>query len=152
MPLNLAILDMGAAEGVTEDYPSVARWYIGGHSLGGFAASAYLNEAKEDYEGLILLGAYTQSNLTALGLRALSIYGSEDGVLNMENYRNGLPLLPKGYTEIVIDGGCHAYFGAYGEQAGDGVPTISREKQMEVTAEEVTAFVLHPDLDPWTNE
>ena len=141
MPLNLAILNMDAAAGVTADYPSVSSWYIGGHSLGGFAASNYLAENSEDYEGLILLGAYTQSDLTASGLRALSIYGSEDGVLNMENYKSGLPLLPEGYTEIVIDGGCHAYFGAYGEQEGDGIPTISREMQMEVTADAVEAFV-----------
>lgn len=98
------------------------------------------------------LGEYTQSDLTASGLRTLSIYGSEDGVLNMENYRNGLPLLPKGYTEIVIDGGCHAYFGAYGEQEGDGVPTISRDQQMEVTAEEMVAFIFNRNHDSESNE
>ena len=146
MPLNLAILNMDAAEDVTADYPAVTRWYLGGHSLGGFAASTYLAEAKEDYEGLILLGAYTQSDLTASGLRVLSVYGSEDGVLNMENYKDGLALLPEGYTELIIDGGCHAYFGAYGEQEGDGVPTISREEQMQAAAEAVETLIFGQKL------
>lgn len=141
MPLSLAILDMDAAEGVQSSYPQVERWYIGGHSLGGFAASTYLEKAHTDYEGLILLAAYTQSDLTATGLDVLTIYGSEDGVLNMDNYAKGLPLLPDGYSELVIDGGCHAYFGAYGAQKGDGIPTVSREDQMRITVDAVADFI-----------
>lgn len=35
MPLNLAVLDMNAADGIRERYPEIQTWYIGGHSLGG---------------------------------------------------------------------------------------------------------------------
>ena len=141
MPLSLAILNVDAAQGVQDDYPQVERWYIGGHSLGGFAASTHAAKNHPDYEGLILLAAYTQSDLRDTALDVLTIYGSEDGVLNRENYENGLPLLPQTYQEIVIDGGCHAYFGAYGAQAGDGQPGITREAQMEQTVQAIAAMI-----------
>ena len=35
MPFNLAVLDGNAAEGIPARFPSVTRWYVGGHSLGG---------------------------------------------------------------------------------------------------------------------
>ena len=35
MPLNLAILNPGAANSVIENYPHIAAWIIAGHSLGG---------------------------------------------------------------------------------------------------------------------
>ena len=43
------------------------------------------------------------------------MYGSEDGVLNME--KNGSY---ETTVEIVIPGGNHAGFGSYGAQNGDG--------------------------------
>lgn len=42
MPLNLAVLDMNAADGITNQYPQVKRWYIGGHSLGGSMAASHV--------------------------------------------------------------------------------------------------------------
>lgn len=35
MPLNLAVLDITAADGLQEKFPEIDKWYIGGHSLGG---------------------------------------------------------------------------------------------------------------------
>ncbi len=37
--------------------------------------------------------------------------------------------------ERVIDGGCHAYFGSYGEQEGDGIAMINPIEQMKITLE-----------------
>jgi hypothetical protein len=34
---------------------------------------------------------------------------------------------------VIIDGGNHAQYGAYGPQAGDGAATISREEQQQQT-------------------
>ena len=36
-------------------------------------------------------------------------------------------------TEYVINGGNHAQFASYGNQAGDGVATISNENQRKQT-------------------
>ena len=63
----------------------------------------------------------------------LSVYGSEDNVLNREKYDENRSNLPDDFTEIVIDGDCHAYFGMYGAQDGDGTPAITNEEQMYLT-------------------
>ena len=85
MPLNLAVLDMNAADGIPEQYPQVTRWYIGGHSLGGSMAASHAAKNADRYEGLVLLASYSTADLTASSLDVISLYGSEDGVLNMEN-------------------------------------------------------------------
>ena len=41
MPLNLAVLDMNAADGIPEQYLQIKHWYIGGHSLGGSMAASH---------------------------------------------------------------------------------------------------------------
>ena len=139
MPGNLAVLDINAADGIQERYTHVNEWYLAGHSLGGAMASSYLASHAEAYEGMILLGAYATEPLQHE--RVLSIYGSEDRVLNMEKYEEGRANLPADYTELIIDGGCHAYFGAYGAQEGDGVPTITAETQWDITAQAIAQFV-----------
>ena len=134
MPFRLAVLDMNAADGIQGRFDEVSRWYIGGHSLGGAMAASYVEQHPNDYEGLVLLGAYSSVDLSQTSLDVLSIYGSEDGVMNREKYNAYLPHLPKGYEEVVLEGGCHAYFGMYGEQAGDGTPTLTPQEQIALTA------------------
>ena len=74
-------------------------------------------------------------------LDVLSIYGCNDGILNMEKYEECKTNLPDGFSEFVIDGGCHAYFGSYGEQDGDGKATITRGEQIEITVNEIKQFI-----------
>ena len=141
MPGNLAVLDANAADGLQEAYPEITSWYIAGHSLGGAMASNYAAAHPEDFDGLILLAAYSTKDLTGTPLRVLSVYGSEDGVMNRESYEKYRANLPADTTELILDGGCHAQFGSYGPQEGDGVPTISGEEQVQQTAEAVAAFI-----------
>ena len=140
MPFHLAVLDINAADGIQEQYPHIQDWYIGGHSLGGSMAAAYLEKNAEDYEGLILLGSYSTADLTQSGLEVLSIFGSEDQVMNHEKYEENKVNLPEGFTEVILDGGCHAYFGMYGPQDGDGTPTISNEDQITMTVEHILGW------------
>ena len=92
-------------------------------------------------DGLVLLAAYSTADLTDSGLRVYSTYGSEDGVLNREKYEADRTNLPQDTTETVIDGGCHAGFGSYGAQKGDGTPTISAEEQQRQTADALAAWM-----------
>ena len=140
MPGNLAVLDANAADGLQEEYPEVTAWYMAGHSLGGAMAANYAAAHAEDFNGLILLAAYSTKDLTGTTLRVLSVYGSEDGVLNRESYEKNRANLPADTTEVILDGGCHAQFGSYGAQEGDGIPTISGEEQVRQTAEAIAAF------------
>lgn len=137
MPGNLAVLDIDAAQRVRELYPQVEHWYLAGHSLGGSMAAAFAAEA-DWIEGLILLAAYSTE---PLDVPVLSIYGSEDGVLNREKYEQYRSNLPAGYEEQIIQGGNHAGFGFYGPQGGDGDGAIGRDAQIEQTARLMAEFV-----------
>ena len=137
MPFNLAVFDINAADGIQEQYPGIEDWYIGGHSLGGSMAASYVADHVDEYEGLILLGSYSTADLSDTDLDVLSIYGSEDKVLNREKYDENKSNLPDDFCEVVIEGGCHAYFGMYGAQDGDGTPTVSNSEQIVITVENI---------------
>ncbi len=141
MPFHLAVLDMNAADGIQEKYPEIEDWYIGGHSLGGSMAASYLADHTNDYKGLVLLGSYSTADLSDTELSALSVYGSEDKVLNRKKYDENKSNLPDHFAEVVIDGGCHAYFGMYGAQDGDGIPTITNKEQINLTVDAIVRFV-----------
>ncbi len=141
MPFNLAVLDINAADGLKEKYPEIENWYMAGHSLGGSMAASYLGENEAEFSGLILLGSYSTVDFSSSAIEVLSIFGSNDKVLNREKYEENKVNLPADFTEEVIDGGCHAYFGMYGEQKGDGKATITNNEQIEKTAEKIEEFI-----------
>ena len=140
MPGNLAILGMGRAADIMEEY-SYENWYLSGHSLGGAMAASYVADNAEDFEGLVLLAAYATKALPA-DLKVLSVYGSEDKVLNAENLEAGRAYLPADYTELCIAGGNHAWFAYYGEQDGDGTASITKAEQQKQTVEAIVNMVL----------
>lgn len=140
MPLNLAVLDVNAAEGIREQFSQIENWYIGGHSLGGSMAASFAAGHADDFEGLILLAAYSTQQITELDV--LSVYGSEDGVLNLHKYESYRSNLPENATETVIPGGNHAGFGSYGSQEGDGTAAISAAQQVQITAELIAEFMI----------
>ena len=141
MPCNLAVLNMNAAEGIAKQFPQIERWYIGGHSLGGAMAASYASKHSDTLNGLVLLAAYSTTDLTDTSLAVLSVYGSEDGVLNQEKYEGYRDNFPENTKESILQGGCHAYFGSYGAQDGDSIPTITNEKQIRITADEIAQWI-----------
>lgn len=141
MPLNLAVLDVSAAEGICEIYNDIDKWYIGGHSLGGSMAASYLADNTDNFDGLVLLGSYSTADLSQSGMDVLSVYGSEDKVMNKEKYEKYKTNLPADFTEYVLEGGNHAFFGMYGEQDGDGKGAITNEEQIKLTAQKIAEFI-----------
>lgn len=141
MPLNLAVLDVDAAADIPGRFAEIERWYIGGHSLGGSMAASHAAEHGDAYAGLILLAAYSTADLRESELDVLSIYGSEDGVLNMEKYGQYRDNLPEDVVEYVIEGGNHAQFGSYGIQEGDGEAAITAEEQTIITAMKIVDLI-----------
>ena len=138
-PANFALFDRSEAVKVAEDN-EYAEWYIGGHSLGGVAASMTAAEYDFMFSGIVLLGAYPAEEVPGK-MRLLSIYGSEDGVLDMDSYKEGKKLWPKDADEVIIEGGSHAGFGDYGPQKGDGKPSMGSEEQIEKTADAITEWI-----------
>lgn len=146
MPLNFALLGKDAAEDIRADnIKNYEKWYIGGHSLGGVAAAMTADDAEEAddvtlWNGLILLAAYPTGELST---PVISIYGSEDQVLNTDKYNKTKTdgLWPADFTEVIIEGGNHAQFGNYGVQKGDGKPQIDEVVQQRETAEAVSGWI-----------
>ncbi len=159
MPYNMAIFGLNSADKLIEKYSDAAlvndanvksvsdgagnikinngtpytHWYIGGHSLGGAMASSYAAKHTDKLDGLMLFAAYPTASLDVDGFKVISIYGSEDGVLNQDKYKDSLKYMPSDFSELVIEGGNHAGFGSYGAQAGDKKATITHEEQWQQT-------------------
>lgn len=147
MPCNFAFLGIDKAGDIADEY-RYEHWYLGGHSLGGAMAAVYAADLLEDgdlwLDGLVLMAAYPTKSLQNADMKVLTIYGSEDGVVNMKKVAEGRKLMPGGSAETgksavekVIEGGNHAQFGCYGKQTGDGAAVISEEVQWDQTVDAV---------------
>ena len=124
---------------VNKNYENLEQSYL--FSTVAKKVNEFTAKNPDKVEGLILLGAYTISNISDTDLDVLSIYGSEDKIMNMNKYEKNFSNLPDDTTEIVIEGGCHSYFGMYGMQDSDGTPTITVEEQLTQTADAIFDFV-----------
>jgi hypothetical protein len=106
-------------------------------------AATYAKNNLEEVQGVVFWASYPASSddLSSTGLKGLSTYGSNDLVLNRDNFNATLSLLPPGTIMQVIEGGNHAQFGNYGLQPGDGTPTISAADQ-QMQAADLTVRIL----------
>ncbi len=131
-PLNLAFFDIGAGNAVIEAYPAIEQWAVGGHSLGGVAASLF-SESNPKVTGLVFMASYPAGNALANrdDLQVLSIYATNDGLASAEAVLASKADLPENTQFAAIDGGNHAQFGWYGNQDGDNPATISHAEQTE---------------------
>ena len=163
MPENLALLKTNAVDSLTSGYESRFEkegdldWYLAGHSLGGVAASVHLGNTlvpaegenpespdalmTSEYKGVIFCASYPAADLSHSDLRMLSIYGSNDKVLDLQKYEESKKYWPADAEEHVLKGGIHSYFGSYGIQAGDGEPEITNFMQITQTANIIATWV-----------
>ena len=135
MPFNLAFLGFDSADEII-DAGNYSHYFLAGHSLGGVAASSYVHNNNRT-DGLILFAAYPTEEIDK---PVLSIYGSEDKVLDIEKYNESKSLMDN-LTEFVVDGGNHGQVGNYGNQQGDGFATISSQNQQKQSDEKIIEFI-----------
>jgi len=128
MPLYLAIFGINKADDVVKAYPDIQHWGIAGHSLGGSMAAQYISSSTK-VKGLAFWASYPAVDLSKADIKAVSIYGTSDGVAKQESVLGGEKLLPANTPFVAIQGGDHSGFGWYGMQPGDNPATISREDQ-----------------------
>ena len=115
--------------------------YLMGHSLGGTTAALYLSKTKyTSYKGIIFLASYPNKKLND-SYKCLSIYGTNDLVLNKKEYNKNISNFPANYKEVIIEGGNHSNFGDYGFQRHDGVASISKDEQINITKNAVIDFI-----------
>jgi pimeloyl-ACP methyl ester carboxylesterase len=138
--LNLAILDVNAADRAISAFPTIRHWVVGGHSLGGVAASLFASK-HDDIDGLVLWASYpSDDSLKNSAMKVISIYGTQDisGVTAFEDSR---ALLPLNAHYVVIQGGNHAQFGDYGIQPVDHEATIARVEQQKQAVDATAQFL-----------
>jgi hypothetical protein len=123
-PFDLALPNSTQPQTVVENHPEIRYWAVGGHSLGGVAASSYADD--HPIAGLLLYASYPASELARNDLLTTSVSGSADGLATPAKVADAKPKLPEATRYVVIEGGVHSYFGDYGDQPGDGTPTIPR--------------------------
>ncbi len=140
-PLNLAFFDVNASARVIAQYPEVQDWAVGGHSLGGVAASSYAAN-HPDIKGIVFWASYPANDaLKLMDAKALSIYGTNDGLAAIATIDESRALLPADAQFVAIEGGNHAQFGSYGLQAGDNEAAISPEEQWAQVAQATVEFL-----------
>jgi pimeloyl-ACP methyl ester carboxylesterase len=133
--LNLAFFDINAAEPVLKDFPLIKYWAIGGHSLGGVAATLFASSHPQ-VTGIVYWASYpADDKLKNSPMKILSISGSRDGLATPDKIEASKALLPAGAQFVQIQGGDHAQFGAYGPQPGDNPAVISAADQWQQTAD-----------------
>ena len=142
-PVDLAVLDAGRAQRLVDHYAAGRPVVVGGHSLGGAMAAAWASDHPDAVAGLVLLAAYPPDgdDLTAAGVPALVLQAEHDLVADADAVRGGLDRLPAGTDLVVVEGAVHSFFGRYGPQAGDGIPTVSRAEAEASIVAALTDFL-----------
>ena len=143
MPLNLAILNTGAANAVIDAYPHITTWILAGHSLGGASSAIFAENNPEKIEAIALWDSYPpdSADLSDNTISAISIFGTTNNFPNTENFNDKKHLLPANTRFIGIEGASHAQFGDYGPQKGDVIPSLSLAEQHEQVAEIMLEFI-----------
>lgn len=140
MPLQLAVLNPDAALDIIAAYPDIQHWVVGGHSLGGAMAANFAHRYPDTVDGVVLWASFAQASdsLADSSLDVVSIYGTLDGLATPQKIEEARPSLPADTVYVALEGGNHAQFGWYGEQAGDNPATLSHEAHMAQTVAATT--------------
>jgi len=141
--LDLAVTGKDRADALIAQYAAGRPVVIGGHSLGGAMAADYAARHADQLSGLILLAAYPPDgvDLTHTRFGSLSLLAEHDQVAAADKVRGGLAHLSPSSRLEVIPGAVHAFFGRYGPQQGDGVPTVRREQAEQAIIERIVDYL-----------
>lgn len=135
VPLNLAVLDIAAADPVVAAHPELAgRWVGAGHSLGGAMVAQYAADHPGTLAGLALWAAYSPADLSGSGLAVVSAWGTLDAGRERMGGPEARAALPADAAYVEIGGGNHGQMGWYTGQPNDPPATISREAQQAAVA------------------
>jgi hypothetical protein len=135
---RLANLNSNAAEAVMQAHPTIQKWYVGGHSMGGGAACSFSNQHAEQVQGLFLLAAYCSSQAKKFPGPTLVITGTNDKLEPLSKIQGRLPLQAK---LVQIDGATHASFSNYGDQPFDGQQAISDPAMTSALTTALVSFI-----------
>lgn len=135
-PFGIGFLATKAPHAFIDRHPEVTSWAVAGHSLGGVVAAGFAHDHPGVVKGLVLWASYPIDSLAARDdVAVASVSGSRDGFTTPADVEASRALLPGDTAYTVVEGAVHAFFGDYGEQPGDGTPTVGRpEAQRQIVA------------------
>lgn len=149
---NMAALEPSAADDIISAHPEIKSWILAGHSMGGLTASGYADDHRDTVDGLILIAAYTNRDMSDAQLPLLAVFGDVDGVMNKSLYEKRKAWNPVDFEEHIISGANHAGFGDYGKQPRDNDAKITAEEQQSQTAEIILDWLNRHTVGGGTNE
>jgi hypothetical protein len=142
VPYDIAFLATGDPAKVVAATPSVPRWAVGGHSLGGVAAGIAASQRDSGRSGLLLWASYPLGSLAdRTDLTVASISGTADPLTSPTDIQSSRGELPPTTAFTAVQGGIHGYFGDYGAQPGDGTPGVDRATAQAQIATATTTFM-----------
>ena len=150
MPFHLAVFGIGRGSAAIRDMEDAfraadrtgpTRYVVAGHSLGGVMGARFALTRTDVVAGVVFWASYADQDLKDSGLAALSVFGSEDGVLDGAAAERAASNLPAGSGSVVVAGGNHAGFGDYGAQSGDGTATVTVAEQRRQVVEAMIPFL-----------
>jgi pimeloyl-ACP methyl ester carboxylesterase len=148
MPGDFAIRAWDRAATVIDDYPEIVTWAIGGHSLGGVFSCAYAQKNSEDLDGVVLWAAYPSEafRVDDKDLTVISLYGTNDGVVTLDDIGASEEHVPPDTLWVPIEGGNHTQFGWYDTspdplQQDDYPADITRQQQQDYVVDSTSSFL-----------
>jgi pimeloyl-ACP methyl ester carboxylesterase len=117
------------------DHAGISLWVVSGHSLGAALACRVTQSEPTAVAAMVLIGTTHPKNqdLSSLQIPVTKVYASNDGIAPPARLLANRHMLPAHTKWVEIVGGNHSQFGWYGHQLFDGMATVSREAQQEVT-------------------
>ncbi|MET4081530.1 hypothetical protein ABIB40_001479 [Pedobacter sp. UYP30] len=119
MYMNLAFFGINKAGEIQKQFPKIIHWYIGGHSLGGSMACVYASKNNKTFDGILIFGTYSGTDISKELTKVRSINGEQDGVFPPEKIKKHKGELPNDAQILFVKGMNHADIGNYGFQSGD---------------------------------
>lgn len=143
MPFDLAIFGSSRALDVIARFRDIEKWAVGGHSLGGVMACNYARKFTTTIDAVVLWASYPSEiyRIDDKDLRVLSIYGTADQAVTLDEIEESRQHLPADTVWVEIEGGTHGQFGYFCDEEQNDTTVLSRDEQQRQIVEATADFL-----------
>ena len=139
---NDAYYNVDGANSAIRKYNAIEVWIIAAHGSACEPAASFITDYPEKVQGVIWLGGYSEQDLSSLPLCGLSIIGSNDTVINREQWEKAKSLAPSNMEYQTIEGANHSGFADIALMYGDSDAEISFDEQTDESVRLIHDFLL----------
>jgi pimeloyl-ACP methyl ester carboxylesterase len=133
MPFDFAIFAPNRALAVKKAFPSIRRWVLIGHSMGGAMAAMFVHDHPDAVAELVVWDSYPPgfASLADARIPVWHVHRATPDGRPPASFAERRGLYPATSTWVPIPGGIHMYFGSFvgGAYQEQWTPSISREAQ-----------------------